>query len=108
MPKQDPEVQYINGEPVDILTAKISGEIFIKRKLREGEKVCIVLEGTVAPGFGYKSKNGMTTVNYTLALDTAREPEEDMVEDIIESLRNWTDEQDGVISMDFPTSESDD
>lgn len=89
----------VDGQVPEELVVKVSGSHWIDRVMVQGERVALMLEGTVT-GLSFKrDKNGIMRRTQTVSIDMLAEPVKDMADDVTKFLRMMTDANAGQPSL---------
>lgn len=98
------ELPNFDGKTIEFVLVKLNGGLPVHRRLEEGSRISLAIEGTVK-GCHVETKQGVRTATYTVKVDTGMEPEGDMADKIIESIRSTEDQAAGRESLDFPETD---
>lgn len=103
--KRDNPLGELDGEHIDAATVKVSGSGTIDRRLEEGERIVVVVEGVVGvPSF--KRSEGQLVRVQPLKVETVAEPGDMLAVEVAEFLELVEEEQSGKAKL--PLEDDDD
>lgn len=77
----------IDGEAIDAVTIRLSGTARFPRRLNDGERVILVIEGTTKSDLAIKRKDGQLIRGQTIAIETIGEPTDQLADETAIFLR---------------------